>query len=230
MSEDISDDMTFSEWLENWGKDTPHYFTVDYTEKELKKLSSIDAKIRFLKLEEIGYKQLIYEHGITKRMVKENTPQHFAWLKWCKEEIKRLELAKPDQQAAENEPESLIPLKPEASESKKLSIDLNLYGFYELKQVKEFTEKENLLDLLHENDLPYQIAMFDNLGFFDHLLKNHCKTKDHLFGLLSKILNVRHRTVKGNFHVLDPFSKEDRKRYTAHNFKEAVKKDLQKLK
>lgn len=113
-----------------------------------------------------------------------------------------------------------------------LKIEFKKYGFFSLKSLTEFSEIEinNLIKEISIKELPYQIAMVDFLGFINHLENEHCKTKNHLYKLLAKVLTTVDRAVKGNILVLNPKSEENKERYTAHLHKEQVKKDYEKLK
>lgn len=107
------------------------------------------------------------------------------------------------------------------------------YGFYELPKVKALNSIaiSQLENHLTNNHIPYQIAMFDYLGFIEHLT-THFQAKYKVNKELSKWFNAdkEGRMVKANIATLNPQSKEDRDRYTAHLHKETVKKDYQKLK
>jgi len=113
-----------------------------------------------------------------------------------------------------------------------LKLELNRYDFNSLIEIKDIGEKKRnkVLNLIITNDVPYQIAMLDHLGFIKHLDKNYCTSKDELQKLLAKILATGQRNVKGNILVLNPISREDRSRYTAHAYKEIVQNDFNRLK
>ena len=235
MSKENSDN-DFIDWLDDENQKTTYNYPADFTQekvdktqKELKKLSSIDAKIRYLRLEVIAFKQFWFELGVTMKMFKKEADPFYSWLKWCKEEIKRLELVKMDQ-AEEGTQKSKADQKiPEASEI--LSTELNKYGFFELDKIKEFPKTTKLVELLRGSVLPYQIAMLDQLGFIDFLIKEHCKTKRKAASLLSKIIGKNDRDIRGNIDCLSEVSGErERGVYKSHEFKEIVKEDLKKLK
>ena len=118
--------------------------------------------------------------------------------------------------------------------SSNLNSNLLQYGFYNLSKVKQLSEsnKQNLLMLLATNDMPYCIAMFHYLDYFNHLQFEYFNTKNLLFQEVAKWFNSGKggRQVKGNFHTLSSNSKEDKVRYTAHLHKENVIKDYKMLK
>jgi hypothetical protein len=127
-------------------------------------------------------------------------------------------------------------LPPEQKETKtdKLKSELSKYGFFELPKVKALSEpkKQSLFELICNNHLPYNIAMFDYLEFLTYLKDEHFKTIEKLNKEVGKWFETdkNGRAVKGNISVLNPVSKEDRTRYTAHIHKEKVKTDYQNLK
>lgn len=114
----------------------------------------------------------------------------------------------------------------------KVKGELNKYGFFELSMVKQISEpnKQALIELICVNDLPYSIAMLDFTGFLRHLKAQYFTTDYQLFKTVAKWFNVTDRAVKGNINVLKEFSKENRKRYTADQQKQAVQNDYEKLK
>ena len=114
----------------------------------------------------------------------------------------------------------------------KLRSDLNARDFYKLKLVKELSDpaKEKLIWFINNNELPYQVAMFDFLGFIDFYEKEYGYSRVVIYRKIAEILTVSPRMVKGNYLVLQDFSKEDRKRYTSYKYREQVIKDYQMLK
>lgn len=125
-------------------------------------------------------------------------------------------------------------LPPQQTETKsdKLKTELSKYGFFELSKVKQLSEpnKQSLIELISTNDLPYRIAMFDYLGFLKHLKTEHLGTDYKLFKEVAKWFDVAERAVKGNIYVLNEVSKENTTRYTAHQQKQTVQKEYEKLK
>lgn len=93
-------------------------------------------------------------------------------------------------------------------------------------------QKDSLINLISGEQLPYQLAMLDYLGFVKHLEVNYFQTKNELCKNLSLWLNsdIAGRTVKGNLSTLGKKSNENKAKYTAHLHKEAVKNDYLKLK
>jgi len=118
------------------------------------------------------------------------------------------------------------------SNTEVLTESLTEYGFYELDKVKvlSLAGKKKLMSDLAAQSLPYQIAMLDYLGFLEYLQTHHAKTKGELQKILSKVLLVNTRSVKGNIYVLSPKSNENRTAYTAHLHTEQVKKDYKNYK
>lgn len=111
---------------------------------------------------------------------------------------------------------------------------LGKYGFFELPKVKQLSEpnKQRLVEMINTNGLPYSIAMFEYLGFLNHLENEHFRTKYKLNKEVAKWFNSdkEGRAVKGNISSLSEYTKEDKRKYTAHTHKETVKTDYQKLK
>lgn len=122
--------------------------------------------------------------------------------------------------------------KEKETKSDHLKDQLAALGFFDLSKVKDIpnTGQARLLDLLTAAPLPYKIAMFDFIGFFSHVEKQHVKTKNELHQKVAKMIGSTGRAVKGNINVLNENSKEDRSKYTAHLHKEKVETDYQNLK
>jgi len=106
------------------------------------------------------------------------------------------------------------------------------FGFMELKMTKDLNAiaVEKLIGFICQNQVPYQIAMFDHLGFLKYIEKEYCNSKKDLYNSLADILICTSRSIKANINVLLPYSKENRKRYTAHLYKDTVRKDYQRIK
>jgi hypothetical protein len=123
------------------------------------------------------------------------------------------------------------PLQTE-TKTDKLKTVLGKYGFFELPIVKQLSEpnQQRLIELISTNDLPYSIAMLEYSGLLKHLKLEHFKTDNKLFIEVAKWFDVTDRAVKGNIYVLNPISKENRARYTAHLQKETAQKDYEGLK
>jgi len=114
----------------------------------------------------------------------------------------------------------------------KLRAELKARDFFKLKLVKELSDpaKEKLIWFINNNELPYQVAMLDFLGFIDFYEKEYGYSRVVIYKKIAEILTVTPRSVKGNYLVLQDFSKEDRKRYTSYKYREQVIKDYQMLK
>jgi hypothetical protein len=142
---------------------------------------------------------------------------------------KSQENEKPKTEDNSNSPQS-YKVKPRITE--KLYNDLKKNGYFNLKMIKELPlgSEDRIIDLLIQNDTPYQIAFLEYTGFIKHLKKEYCQTQKELVQVLSEMLNTTTRTVQGNIHVLNEYSKEDKERYTAHKYKDTVENDYQKLK
>lgn len=115
-----------------------------------------------------------------------------------------------------------------------LRTEVEKYGFYDLQKVKSLSaeNRQKLLQGISDNGLPYAIAMFEHLGFIDHLSRSHFPIKGSLFKAIAKWFHADKsgRSVKGNISSLKEYTNEDKARYTAYKHKEKVQKDLQKLK
>jgi hypothetical protein len=122
----------------------------------------------------------------------------------------------------------------EQTRAEKLKASIKLYNFFELGLIKNLTtEKQNeLIEIIAKNNLPYQIAMFDYLGFIEHLHTKYFPTKYKLHKEISKWLNSDKdgRAVKANISSLLKNSTENKSRYTAYKHIQTVEKDYQKLK
>lgn len=127
-----------------------------------------------------------------------------------------------------------LPPQQTETETDKLKAELGKYGFFELPKVKQISEqsKQSLIELISTKGLPYSIAMFDFLGFLEHILSEHFKTKNKLNIEVAKWFNSdkEGRSVKGNISSLSDYSAENKIKYTAHSHKETVIEDYQKLK
>lgn len=113
----------------------------------------------------------------------------------------------------------------------RLNIELSKYGCWELEMTKELSDeqKEKFLTLLVINDLPYQIAMLEFIGFIGAFQRNYCKTKGESFDKLSSILNKSSRTIGGNIRSFNPHS-NDRDKYSAYQHIDDVTRDFNSLK
>jgi hypothetical protein len=128
--------------------------------------------------------------------------------------------------------EQQLPTEIDMTNTERLKKKLKIHKFYDLKMVKGLPDgaAEKLVELISTHDLPYQIAMLDYLGFINFFEKEYCVTKNILYKDLGVILGYHERTVQGNFNSLYKTTEDSKKRYTAHRYKETVKKDYQTLK
>jgi hypothetical protein len=115
--------------------------------------------------------------------------------------------------------------------SLKFRDDLTENGFYTLKKVKDLDTAaiDKLTGFIFSNDLPYQIAMLDHLGFLEHIEKEYCTGRKDLYRILAGLLSCSNRLIQGNINALINSSNEDRDRYTSYCYKETVIKDYQEL-
>lgn len=115
---------------------------------------------------------------------------------------------------------------PETVAPNPLRQNLGRLGFDQLKFGK--LSLDEAYSVLMENDAPFQIAFLNEAGFIKSVEKVQSKTKASLHKIIAAALNCPERTVKGNLNVLNPVSKENRKRYTAHLHLSDVQKLLGK--
>lgn len=126
----------------------------------------------------------------------------------------------------------IIPEKSLKISKEDLIKSLKEYGFFELPLITKFKSVNIplLMEQLFVNETPYKIAMLDYLGFLKKLRKEHFNTQKELCNYLSICLGTSPRTISGNIHVLEDYSKENKGRFTAYKFKQEVIKDYQRLK
>lgn len=110
-------------------------------------------------------------------------------------------------------------------------VDFVVYSFFlqyfnEPKEVKLIIEPTSLNQ--NKVSLPYQIALLNELGFFELERIKHLP-KEKVFAITAKLLNADGRSVKGNYHVLNPKSEENRQRFTSYNYMSEVKNYLDRL-
>lgn len=124
-------------------------------------------------------------------------------------------------------PPKKVPTKAEILREK-----LTKYGFENVQKVKDLApvKRDRLINKIADNNLPYQVAMLNYLGYFDYLLSNHFTSKFQIYNHFDGILKGDEREIKGNYSVLSPISKENKNRYKAYLFKEIVEKDYQTIK
>ena len=81
------------------------------------------------------------------------------------------------------------------------------------------------------NGTPYNVAMFEFLGYFKYLTKELGYTNTKIHTKLSAFFDVDEQTFKCNMLVLNEKSKlRENIRYTSHLHKEKVKTDYNSLK
>lgn len=143
--------------------------------------------------------------------------------RWLKNEISFFK----ELQSLENEPVEKPKSKFEALSSK-----LSEFRFFDLSLVSCLSPngQNQLLEMIAVGSLPYQIAMFNHIGFLTHLKDAYFSSQFKLYKSLAHLLSSDERTVKGNISVLIPNSRENKARYTAHMHKEQVVIDYQKIK
>lgn len=127
--------------------------------------------------------------------------------------------------------DSLV-LNKQGAEIERFRSLLQPQGFFQLPLVaalKSEFNKEALLKLLYENELPYQIAMLHFLGFLTFIHEIQHFSKEQIYHFLAEVFQANHRAIKGNILVLDGYSKENRTRYTSYMHQESVKSDYQLL-
>lgn len=120
-------------------------------------------------------------------------------------------------------------------ENKFETLKSNLYnnGFLELSKVRSLSHdgQSKLFELLVLNETPYNVAMFEFLGYFKYLNNELGLTNTKIHTKLSAFFNVDEQTIKCNMLVLNEKSKlRENIRYTSHNHKEKVKTDYYLLK
>lgn len=106
------------------------------------------------------------------------------------------------------------------NKKKELFVRFYKYDFHLMIKVKG--NADIIINHLVLKDLPYIIAYLKFLEFDSFLLENFCKSKTDLFNTIAKILDSSYRTVKGNFYVLNPKTKEDKIRYTSYKHSKDV--------
>lgn len=118
------------------------------------------------------------------------------------------------------------------SQMKRMQTNLQSHGFFQLPLVaalKDANQKEALVKLLFENELPYQIAMLHFLGFLTHLQEKLHLSKEQVYHFLANVFQANHRAIKGNILVLGNYSNENRDRYTSFRHFEKVESDYKKV-
>lgn len=123
-------------------------------------------------------------------------------------------------------------LPPEQTETKTdiLKANLTKYGFFELLKVKALSEpnKQKLIELISNNQMPYGIAMFEYLGYCEYLDREQ-GTKYKADIILSRLYNPKAKDGTSSKHyrrsLINPTP-----RYKAAEYKETVITDYLTLK
>jgi hypothetical protein len=104
---------------------------------------------------------------------------------------------------------------------------LESFGFFNLPKIKLIGSEKAIIIIKKclENGIPYTVAMFSYLEYFEYLKSNHFKTDVGVDKEVASWLEIGGRTIKGNRLTMSERSNEDRVRYTAHIYKEKVEKD-----
>ena len=106
--------------------------------------------------------------------------------------------------------------------NKKNELFVRFYKYDFHKTEKVIGKADIIINHLVLKDLPYRIAYLKLLEFDLFLSENFCESKTDLFNIIANILDSPYRTVKGNFYVLNPKTKENKIRYTSHKHSKDV--------
>ncbi|WP_273212719.1 hypothetical protein [Runella zeae] len=147
-----------------------------------------------------------------------------------KEEIERLRKQYFELTGKDIFNEATPPTTSTETKTDKLKNELGKYGFFELPKVKQLSEpnKQRLIELIGTKPMPYGIAMFDELGFCEHL-DNEQGVKYKANTILSRLYNPNAKDDTSAKHYRRSLVKP-LQRYKAGEYKETVKTDYQKLK
>lgn len=118
------------------------------------------------------------------------------------------------------------------NKSEVLKSILSRNGFLELPKVNSLSHDSQLklIETIKLNDTPYNVALFEFIGFFKFLEFEKSLSKVAIHKKISEIFECSADTIKGNMLSLNDYSKIDKTRYTAHLHKEKVKNDYNSLK
>lgn len=121
------------------------------------------------------------------------------------------------------------PPPPTETKTDTFKAKLGEHGFFELPKVKILTDekKQQLVELVSKNPMPYGIAMFDFLGFCECLDREQ-GTKYKANQILSKLYNEKANDGTSAKHYRRSLVKP-LQRYKAGEYKETVKTDYQNL-
>lgn len=120
-----------------------------------------------------------------------------------------------------------------APRSESIKLMLKKYGFFKLEKVTCLKPGsiDKLISLMITNGAPYFVAMFEYLGFLTHLSREYGMTQYKIAQILGRSFGVSQEQVKKNHNVLNGTkSTEMKRRYTAWQHRDSVKKDYQDLK
>jgi len=206
----------------------------------------VNFKVRFY----VKFKNRIMQYLIPLETNLNNHEIKKSYLKYCKIWIKNMDAAiRLEQEAKNNSPKEsdfndtekidkeVAGIKPKLADGGNknkekyeiILLKLIKYKFDELQMVSD-VDLKILVKHIFENKQPYQIAYLNFLGFIDNINDKYCNSKSEGYKLLAKILDTNERAIKGHINVLNPISKEDRKKYTSHLHKDNVQKHYQSLK
>ena len=124
-----------------------------------------------------------------------------------------------------------LPTQQAETKADKLNAQLSKYGFFELPKIKQLSEqnKQDLIDLIIKNKMPYGIAMFDFLGFCEYLDREQ-GTKYKADNILSRLFNEKAKDGTSAKHYRRSLIKFTTPRYKAGEYKDIVQKDYEELK
>jgi hypothetical protein len=118
------------------------------------------------------------------------------------------------------------------TKSEKFYQKLSEHGFFDLDKVKSLSKssQKNLFEIVSNKGIGYKIAMFDFVGFLNHLEREYFPSKNVLQKQISSWLESDKdgRTVRGHMNALvkQPDSND---RYKSYIYKEQVRKHYESL-
>jgi hypothetical protein len=123
-----------------------------------------------------------------------------------------------------------LPPQPTETKTDRLKAELGKHGFFNLPKVSVLSEqnKQQLVELISKNKMPYGIAMFDFLGFIDHLDRENGTAYKANF-ILSRLFKPEAKDDTSAKHLRRSLVKP-LQRYKAILHKETVQTDYEKLK
>ena len=127
--------------------------------------------------------------------------------------------------------------------SKRLKEWVLKHGIQTIPKVQPLSDigKAAFMELLTAYNKPKLIAMLETVGFIEHLRKEYYPIQNDLYENLCRalypkeelydhLIKSKARTIKGHILVLNPASKEDRDRYTSHEYLKDVQQEFENLK